>query len=674
MLKKIASLVIILSFIFTSISVIALDSNEETDNNLLKLDSVLFSDITLGVEGEFLTVNLEGFNSHIEKSGEPDLPVDIQTYTFPAGTKINSVICEPQDIETRLIEGTIKPTAHSKTRTSLTNSEKNKQLEEYQDELKEENILNQGIYSSSEFYPKTWYEYSVGRGIKDDKDVIFLKVIKYPIRYSPLENKIEIASKMDVEISYIEPVEVKDTEREYDLIIIAPLKFSKALRSLVFHKNLHGVKTKLKSLESIYLTYSGRDNPEKIKYFIKDAKETWNVKYVLFVGGLKSYINANDREHINYGSRAWHFPVRYTNIIDNDKYVWLEDEERWWHNESVGAISDLYYADIYKYNYSTGQDEFDDWDSNDNEIMVEGDITWSPYEIEEIDYYPDVYYGRLACRNILEVITVVNKIKKYERTPVHNEEWFKTMITVGGQTFERVNGEPDGEYLCNLSIEAMGDLIDNPIRVFASDFSEIQYKPTPEDLIEVYSKGAGFMLFQGHGNPFIWDTHWANKSTHGNWTGGLMVFHYPLITNGRKLPIVVVGGCHNALFNITMVKTLLDPTQEEAYQNYYWTYHVPTPSCFSWRMVSKPNGGAIATTGCTGFGLGSPGIPESLSAELENNFFYKIGQEDIRTVGEAHGGSIEKYLSQNIIDGDDGYCMTIYQLFGDPSLRIGGYS
>ena len=33
-----------------------------------------------------------------------------------------------------------------------------------------------------------------------------------------------------------------------------------------------------------YFPAEGRDKPEQIKYFIKNAKETWNITYVMLVG------------------------------------------------------------------------------------------------------------------------------------------------------------------------------------------------------------------------------------------------------------------------------------------------------------------------------------------------------------------------------------------------------
>ena len=71
----------------------------------------------------------------------------------------------------------------------------------------------------------------------------------------------------------------------YDLIVITPEKFVKYLIPLVEHKNSHDIKTKLVTLEDIYIQefWNGRDDAEKIKYFIKDAMENWNIKYVLLI-------------------------------------------------------------------------------------------------------------------------------------------------------------------------------------------------------------------------------------------------------------------------------------------------------------------------------------------------------------------------------------------------------
>ena len=91
--------------------------------------------------------------------------------------------------------------------------------------------------------------------------------------------------------------------------------FSEDLQPLIDHKDSYGIETVLKTAEDISSEYTGVDEPEKIKFFIKDAIEDWGIKYVLLVGGLKSYIWGNPREHYNYGVKDWLVPVRYNNIF-----------------------------------------------------------------------------------------------------------------------------------------------------------------------------------------------------------------------------------------------------------------------------------------------------------------------------------------------------------------------
>ena len=132
-----------------------------------------------------------------------------------------------------------------------------------------------------------------------------------------------VAENTDVAISYnlpdSNPFPLKS---EYDLVIIAPDKFSKILEKLVHHKEHFNVRTLLKTTEDIYDDgYGGVDKPENIKLFIKDAIETYGIIYVLLVGGLKNKIWAKPRDNTNQGTKAWYLPVRYNNYKDNQSIL-----------------------------------------------------------------------------------------------------------------------------------------------------------------------------------------------------------------------------------------------------------------------------------------------------------------------------------------------------------------
>ncbi|UCF12378.1 MAG: hypothetical protein JSW06_10130 [Thermoplasmatales archaeon] len=259
---------------------------------------------------------------------------------------------------------------------------------------------------------------------------------------------------------------------------------------------------------------------------------------------------------------------------------------------------------------------------------------------------------------------MVKKIINYESTSPDSKSWFKTIIGVAGKTHAMYNGQPDGEYVVDTMIDHMGDLVDEAVKVYASNRDSGGLVPTSKDIKKAISSGAGYAILMGHGQPYSWDTHWVDQG----WSGGLMLHHFPMLFNGKKLPIVIVGGCHNGMFNVTLLTTVLP-----RYKDKYWAHGLPCPFCFSWGLCLVPWGGAIASTGCTGLGLGTGGQPISLSSEMESNFFYEIGQNNTMNLAQAHGDAISKYINENTVTHSAAHCITIFQLFGDPSLKFGGY-
>jgi hypothetical protein len=116
---------------------------------------------------------------------------------------------------------------------------------------------------------------------------------------------------------------------------------------------------------------------------------------------------------------------------------------------------------------------------------------------------------------------------------------------------------------------------------------------------------------------------------------------------------------------------MIGPVRDKTHTQYFCV--VPSPVCFSWGLVVKPRGGAIASTGCTGYGIGGA-TPVTLSGALESNFFWQIGNNSVTNLAKAHSQAIIKYINENSIAQTDAYCITEWALFGDPSLMLGGYS
>jgi len=562
--------------------------------------------------------------------GYPLLPYRVKTYVFPAGTKIKRVNVEIKDIEIEM----------------------NKKIQPAPEPLKDGKlIIKEGdIYHKNEFYPSAWYDYNIKVGMEDGKHVIFLNVYMYPYRYNAVEEKLMHAKKFDVSIEYKAGEFI--TPSNYDLLIIAPDSWIDDLQPLVEHKEKHGIRTKIAPLSEC-LSMNGRDDAEKVKYFIKKEIEGDGIKYVLLVGG----------RHGGITREKWWVPVRYTHLDDNS-------------NWEVGYLSDLYFADIYK--YENGKIVFDDWDSNGNGIFAE----WSFLRKDILDLNPDVYVGRLACRNRMEVKAMVNKIIEYENSNAIQQDWFKRMVVIGGDTFPNDPNDPyyEGEIANEKALEYMSPLGIQPVKLWASDGSLLQGE-TPDtawkNVVKAISQGCGFLDFEGHGNPMSWATHPVHDE--GTWINGLLVSHMRFLENTNMYPICVVGGCHNSQFNVSLLNLLKFKELKETYYKSEWS-----PESWGWWIVRMPDKGAIASVGCTALGYGAvgdynkDGIPDCIQRYggwIDTEFFKMIGDGNATYVGDAHSMAIANYVANFDVMKDQIDCKTVQEwvLLGDPTLKIGGY-
>lgn len=443
-------------------------------------------------------------------------------------------------------------------------------------------------------------------------------------------------------VSIPQIISIQSNNSEYDLLIISPDAFYDELIPLVNHKVNMGLSTILVTLDEIYnsqSTIDGRDEAEKIKYFIKYAIEEYNTDYVLLVGGKKGQ------------TPSWHLPVRYVNM-DND-----------WESH---FISDLYFSDIYT---STG--DFSNWDYDLDGIYGEWKIGDTPNDLF-IDLYPDIAIGRLPCRNNIEVKIVVDKIIDYESS-TYGSDWFDDFVVIAGDTYPESDNPLwvgyEGEYYGDLAIDFMDDF--NPIRLYASDGSFNDQS----DVINQLNEGCGFVYFVGHGNPQTWGNHPPNNHT---FIIGLNVQSMYKLKSKDMYPVCVVSGCHNNQFDVSIFNIL---NQIALYRG------EATFECWGWRMLRNINGGSIGSFGCTALGHTKEDKYsfEGGINELEVQIFKEYGENNIQYLGDLLVESLNWYIdtypinwsSTNNNDLDDSWVdaqvVESYILFGDPSLKIGGY-
>jgi len=554
MMKKI-SLILVGILLLSSFTTLSM--SQEADNQTITIQNnftepqIKFSSIE---KQEYVEIISSDSCAVLHHSGKPLLPRNIRTIELPFNTEITDVDLEVNNIETIAIPHKILPAPQPVIRGI--NS-------------KEIYNMNEEIYQSNELYPDNWMRLSTGVGLnKENKHTTFLTIELFPYRYNPVEDVIQYAEDIEISIHYHHSQQNPfPVTSEYEMVIIAPNTFSNSLQRLIDHKNNVGVSTYLKTTEEIYDEYTGVDKPEQIKYFIKDALETNGIKYVMLVGGMKSPFFGRARDDANQGTRDWYVPVRYTNLVDGGGGIY-----------DPGFISDLYYADIYE----TGGN-FSSWDTNGDGIFAK----WSRFigQKDELDLYPDLYVGRLACRNTIEVGFMVKKIIEYE-TKTAGSDWFNNMIGIGGDSHDdRGTNYLEGEVVCDHIFDRYMESF-TPVKLYSS-YKESKPDQIPSDvnIIREVTDGAGFLLFDGHGSPGSWNTHWPGVFNWGDTPGGISTYDFSEFENTGKYPICVVGGCHNSQFNITLLSTALN-------QPFTWSHGVPYAECFGWHMARKKDGGS----------------------------------------------------------------------------------
>jgi len=598
-MRKILYFILIVLILISGFGTVASNINQKY--TVKKINEVYnLSDLTINNIDQYISVSIKQATSSVFNVGDPNIPILSKVFTLPYGSKIDQV--EVIYSNEKIIELTKKISPVLQPEFLSSDLSINYRYEK-----------NSSIYESKEFYPKLQYTTHTGAGLKDDTHVTYIIVDCYPVKYSPKNNLLYYSNMVEINILYQEPIISVVYPDNYDLIIIAPEEFSSAIQPLISHKEDHNIKTLFKSLEEIYLEYYGRDDPEKIKYFIKETAENFGASYVLLIGGINK------------------IPIRTSSV-------------KLWNRWQEDTITDLYYSDILDINGN-----FSSWDSNENNIFGETGQ-------DEIDLFPDVHIGRLPCDEIKDVEVVVDKIIHYEDETFY-QDWFNNMIFIGGNTF-RWNPGNEGEENNEIIMEIMSDF--NPSYIIWTSKNNYNRKT----ISEAINAGAGFLDYSGHGYEHGMGTY----APHGIFLKSYFIPYIEDLINGYKLPIMFFDACLTAKLDF-ILQDLLDYKIFRSIDiiakiiNYDTSINVP---CYAWCFIKHEGGGSIASIGATRTAFG--GI-DSGAGKMSIEFFSNYKNSD--TLGQM----MTKAQNAYIIDvPEDEFTLEEFILLGDPSLKIGGYS
>jgi hypothetical protein len=313
------------------------------------------------------------------------------------------------------------------------------------------------------------------------------------------------------------------------------------------------------------------------------------------------------------------FPVRY---VYCQPYIY---EEKF--------PSDLYYADIYD-----GLGGFPNWDYDGDGRHVE-----YPTDLSALDIYPDVHLSRLPCNDADEVNTIVNKIINYYE---HNKMTMR-ILQIGGDTHPRdADLIYEGEFENEKVLEKLPGYTTTRLWGSLGNLKKINIR-------EGFMSGVDFVDICGHGFPSSISTHPPNqfawippKSPLSPFTGFLSVdYDLFFFNNIKKLPVVVYSSCLCNKFS-------------------------EVKDCIGWKVLSRSQGGGIASFGATTTSWGYVGnrATDGLLGWINVKLFEELYENKI--LGICWGNCITDYINSFSLEENDLCILLSYELFGDPTLVI----
>ncbi len=238
-------------------------------------------------------------------------------------------------------------------------------------------------------------------------------------------------------------------------VVVTSQTLAPAFNRFVEWKRRKGVSIEVVTIEDIYATHTGDlvsgiyDNAGKLRQFLKEA-----------------YNNGRGIEYALLAGRHNIVPIRYGWASNNTTL------------ESHIIPTDLYFAD------------FDgNWDSNGNGLYGE--------PADSVDFYPEIYVGRLLVQSAQEVENWTDKLIQYESFPGNGDFGYLTKAFLTQADHLQQYGEANyiGARLTWCDV----------IEIFEEeggyDTPDTPNFPKGKDVIDEFNTHYGFASFFVHGGP-----------------------------------------------------------------------------------------------------------------------------------------------------------------------------
>lgn len=355
-------------------------------------------------------------------------------------------------------------------------------------------------------------------------------------------------------------------------------------------KTQAGVPTVVRTVSWIKANYpNGVDTPESVRNFIRDAAQKWGTIWVL-LGGDTPII-----------------PVRYgfTQFFGGEEIP-----------------TDLYYQCL-----------DGNWNADGDAIFGEG-YGSAVTPGDDCDLYPDVYLGRTPTNNAAEALVVVNKILKYEKTPLGG--YLPCFLALAEVLFPQTYTPGDSVLFDGADI---AETAKSYLPAWWRKTCLYERCPAPQfptcikerksTVIDSINAGFGLVHHVGHG--FI------NTMAVGEADQTLNNADADAFTNGDRTFFLYAINCTSAAVDF---------------------------SCIAERFLLNPNGGSVGSAGSTRFDFPSTGWA------YQDEFYRLLFEQNYTELGRCGDGSKLPFVPLSSQDNTHRWTQFTQILLGDPDMQI----
>ena len=346
-------------------------------------------------------------------------------------------------------------------------------------------------------------------------------------------SQIDVASAFNQSISVINQNSLSLIE-DANFIILTTTELQDAVQSFKIWKEYPGFSVEIVTIQWVSENYNGRDLAEKIRNFLIDKYEEWEISYLMIVG-TRNII-----------------PMRRC-----DPIIWEYGDH---------YFTDYYYSDI------TG-----DWD-------LDNDGKFAEYSDDVVDFNPEISVGRIPSDDKETVVQILENIMSFGSDA---GSWKKNVLLLGAisyyQGLESSGWVYDRSDCATLMEECRVDIFDpedfNCIRMYEAEGLRpstytYEYPLEHANVLSEYTKNYSIINMVGHSNEslaarWIWD--WDDGDNIPEIAKGelsykdILNIHDSKALSLEKPPIVFSGGCSQLHGSKNMGRAFMEDGAAVAY-------------------------------------------------------------------------------------------------------------